>query len=379
MGYTLFGDDTFRCIEITGPLANIKISNLTISNGYDSIGDYGGGSILISNHSKVRLDDTIISHSLAFRGGALSILENSTLFMSNIIMYNNTANQFGGGAMYASNSYVNIYKSLTYNNFAGVHSKMLGGGYIFINSTINMTSCNTKSNNATFHGGGAYIESCIMNIKNSNFSKGSAQDGGGIYIIGYKSRINIIKSFFMNNLATFNYGGGIYCGDGATCNILSSIIRNNEAIYEAGGLFFTDINTQGKMIESKIYDNYAQVNSGGIGVYNYATLNISYSLITNNTCGYEGGGILGRKYPTLYLSDSEVSFNQAESGGGLSLLNGALSYLTSNKITSNMVGESYGGGLFIGVELMRLSSLVEILISFHQTLPLDLLVEAYLY
>ncbi len=81
------------------------------------------------------------------------------------------------------------------------------------------------------------------------------------------------------------------------------------------------------------------------------TLNMSGGLITNNTGGYEGGGVhvnatAGDTEAVFNFSGGTISYNSANWGGGISLLGNVTLNMTGGEVTHN-TATTEGGGIMV--------------------------------
>lgn len=174
--------------------------------GWSGIRFYGPGS---SDTSKLiyctikYAKGAYLNHESNKNGGGLFFDDWAKALVTNCLIYNNSAVEYGGGIfcqggrLYTSSSDVQFINNIISNNSA----KRGGGMFINdgninprINYFVNNIICN---NSASVYGGGLYCDN-IMSVNNT----------------------------ITNNTA--NYGGGIYCTDG-TLKIYNSILWGNRA------------------------------------------------------------------------------------------------------------------------------------------------------
>lgn len=136
-----------------------------------------------------------------------------------------------------------------------------------------------------------------ITLKNINFIGGSFTHGGAIYTNKY---LTIINCTFKDNQATGAssnaYGGGaIYASGAGNISVLNSTFINNHAAKNGGAI---DINATSD-VDSKIdhcvfISNTADNLAGLLFTTNKGTVNITNSIIINNTCnsGYTANDII---------------------------------------------------------------------------------------
>jgi predicted outer membrane repeat protein len=299
---------------------NVTINGFTLKNGRgftsgDPIRSTGGGIYSTGTNLEIIscsiIENVIVSTDEVLGGGGIYVDENSSLYLSNTtVMQNSISEHWDGGTI--------------------VQGAMKGGGGILaLCDSVVISGC-TISDNYTYsdfnpvYGGGIHIDGsfctiseCIIEnnrVDGSNIGSDMADPkwGGGIYLNGTNNNVN--HNSIINNVSTFNggnysqpvAGGGAYfCGD-------SLIITNNDILYNGclvpvynqysdstgflldigqftGGGIHIDGNDN-KVSENIIsgnkcswYDLMAATCSGG-GMFFNGTGEISKNLITANAC-----------------------------------------------------------------------------------------------
>ena len=141
-------------------------------------------------------------------------------------------------------------------------------------------------------------------------------------------------------------GGAIYVapnGSSTQLTISNSVLRNNQALL--GGAIRTfgqsTVNISGTMITNNTITGSNGNGSGG-GIYmSGGLLNLTDSTVADNAAENEGGGIFNLSRATV--SNSVIRNNTARSGGGI-FTHGNLSL--SNSTLANNVALNYGGGIY---------------------------------
>jgi hypothetical protein len=168
---------------------NATLSGMTLANG-QSASSAGG----IYNLGHLTLTDDVLSNNTgALAGGIFS--ESGQLSMSDCRLTLNSANSASGGGIYVLSSAVTIK-----------------------NSTFD-------SNNATFFGGAIFNNSGAVSLINSTFTSNSAQEGGGIDNYGGMTMINCTVA----DNSSQNDGGGINNDVSGTMTLANTIIADNSA------------------------------------------------------------------------------------------------------------------------------------------------------
>ncbi len=116
-------------------------------------------------------------------------------------------------------------RDLTVTNAAGEAH----GGIYGVNSTVSMEGCLIRENSAVF-GGGAYLDQCVVLLRNCRIEDNTAEDGGGgLYL--WQCRARIDRCTITGNSA--EEGGGLFIWYSAP-RIVRTVIANNTAMVGAG-------------------------------------------------------------------------------------------------------------------------------------------------
>ena len=350
--------DTFRIATIIGVVdKTVTLTNLTLQNGYarDTTGSsmynggaVGGGALFIYNYDggQTVLDNCIFQNNKSFaRGGAVKVWGGATI--NNCQFLNNTAedaSEGDGGALYAHAATISgctfsgnvaadrggaanvdtlcvLTNSIFTGNSAGDH----GGGIYSLDTTVMIagcifdgntsagraggmylnygtaTNCEIKNNISGDHGGGVWLNTAILtNSLITGKKTDPDEDGGGVGMT--------YTSILANCTITGNYasdqGGGVFARAGL---IQNCIITGNTAKDDGGGLYMDDYEldparTGGStyLVGCVVANNEAvEDNSGGIYLEAGAIVN---SIITQNHCADDAGGIEGRNGPWIIVN-----------------------------------------------------------------------------
>ncbi|MEY2490322.1 MAG: hypothetical protein QOC70_2264 [Verrucomicrobiota bacterium] len=114
-------------------------------------------------------------------------------------------------------------------------------------------------------------------------------------------------------------GGGVSHSGSGTLNITTSIVGNNTSEMRGGGI---SNNGAGAINLSNSRISHNRSPAGGCGIFNSSTgiVNVTNSTLNNNgafTLGSRGGGILNSSAGTVNLTNSTVSNNDAAEGAGI--------------------------------------------------------------
>ncbi|MBC8395356.1 MAG: right-handed parallel beta-helix repeat-containing protein, partial [Candidatus Marinimicrobia bacterium] len=194
------------------------LSNFTISNGYGDTDE--GGGIHVENSSPF-LSNLIITSNNGYNGGGIWFrYSNSNI--ENINIFDNTGRQFGGG-IWIQESEIELLNLEISNNIS-----LEGGGIEISESTVYINDSEINNNISNEEGGGIYIwNNSSLSLNDCLFLYNSATlDGGGIY--SKYSNITINNSTIANNTSDSS-GGGIYI-EGSDYEITNSILWNNSPL-----------------------------------------------------------------------------------------------------------------------------------------------------
>ena len=272
------------------------------------------GALAVSTFSTVICyGKSLYIENSAYEGGAVSVVSDSQMFLSNSEFEKNYANNGGGALSITTNGYVNIKNSRIVNNSAG----SVGGAIHLATGILEFAGINYIEHNMGPRGGGieTFIRSLIIFTGNNHFINNTSSDYGGALSAGGFTTISIQGNLsFINNTgheggavfvvsSTIEFdhcvqchvifdgnvaerqGGAIY-SVGSTWSIRGSLTFHNNSATLGGGMSFAE---NSKLILNKhtnivFSQNHADTNGGAIYVPN-AGMSI-------NQCRTYGGKIL---------------------------------------------------------------------------------------
>jgi len=158
-----------------------------------------------------------------------------------------------------------------------------GGGAIFASSSsVAISNCVIKSNNAANYGAGAYLDFGGPTITNVVFETNTALNGGGLF--AYNSAYRAANCIFYNNMAAAK-GGGLY-ELFANEKVTNSTFYNNSAVTDGGGIYHD--NSGGTFTNCIVYANTGG-GTQGIKGNTYGPF-VNYSIVQG---GFSGNGNTG--------------------------------------------------------------------------------------
>ena len=186
---TISGNSASTILSVASGV-NAKISGLTLANGKS---ESSAGGIFNLGHLTLT-DDVLSNNTGALAGGIFS--ESGSLSMSGCTSTLNSASSASGGGIYVLSSAVTI-KDSTFDN-----------------------------NNATFFGGAIFNNAGAVSLINSTITANSSEEGGGIDNYGGLSLTNCTVA----DNSSQDDGGGINNDVSGTMTLANTIVADNSAL-----------------------------------------------------------------------------------------------------------------------------------------------------
>jgi CSLREA domain-containing protein len=312
----------------------LTLGQLVISDDVTITGD-GQATTIIDGNATDRVFDVRVS-------GPSVVVE-----ISDVTIQNGYANYRGGGGI---RNYEVL--TLTDSTVSGNTASGYGGGirndfYLYlINSTVNGNHSDSNGGGVFNDGGPFEGAERYAAITNSTVSGNSAAGryGGGIHNFG---NLTLTNSTVNGNVVGGSYpdnggrGGGIFHGASGIATLTNSTVSGNSTtIYGRGG----GIDSLGDLIltDSTVSGNYAE-RGGGISNYR-GDLSLTNSTVSNNSARVAAGGVIsGDNYheATMTLTNSTVSGNDAQYIGGI--FNVGYLAVTDSTVSENTAQIGSGG------------------------------------
>lgn len=317
-------DNTSGIAGGIGNLGELTVINSMISG--NSTATEGGG--IASPGTLTVIDSTFSNNIAGGLGGGIAAPPGSTVAVSGSTFTNNLAT--GGGGIAAAGSF-----SLTNSVITGNSSRTNGGGVGHLGTGGAVTDSTISGNSAVADGGGI-TNGGPLTVTNSTISGNSAgADGGGIFNPAPVT-LTLTNSSVIGNSAA-GFAGGVF--NGGTLTVTGSIVNSNSS-NAVGGIFNPGIAT---VIDSSVSGNTSRTDAGGIGNPTTGRLMVVDSTISDNEAALLAGGI-ANPGGTVTVSDSTISGNSAEFGGGFG---GGGAIMLNNSTFSGNSSRTDGGGLAI--------------------------------
>ncbi len=353
-----------------------------------------GGAIGCGKGGTVKLTNTTIkkcktSGSGSDSGGGAIFAQGATVEMTGCTLTGNEAKS--GGAIYAvkkdstastvtiSGGTIGGTEEADANKATGNGTGSDGGGGIYVGETCTLTlkdSAQVIGNTATFNGAGIYtkgnltMENCTI-TDNKTTSASTNTGGGGVYVESGTVEIKDATKIYHNY--TDGSGGGIWINNGTLILKDNAEVIGNTAQKNGGGICIgTDANTNDNtgtvtMSGGEVSNNTASEKSGGGVVVLHGTFTMSNGKVSGNTAKETGGGIYGMNFNSakgeITVSGGEISGNTANIAGTLAGGGIRSSYkltVSGGTIKTNKTTKpsGWGGGISVSGEFTFLGGTV---------------------
>eukprot|EP00210_Caulerpa_lentillifera_P007433 g7104.t1 len=310
-----------------------------------------GGAIFAQN-SKVKVKNAYFERNGASRGGAILFRGSSTGRLQSTTFTGNLASE--GGAFYlemedCENLKHQYIMSITGCSFINNRAYYYGGAVFTSCASLNITNGKFTDNVAALEGGGIYVNASVnLNLKNVQFSKNNAREGGAVTVNAKRTHGNMAveRGKFNGNEAVHGSGGAIlYQGNHSSLTMSSNEFRNNRAAKNGGALCsFSTIKLD--ITADQFRNNTARDGSGGaIHAINNTALVLSFCTIETGWANDSGGGAFIQRTESVIVRSCYISQNRAEEGDGGGFAFWAVGNITveSTRVIGNVAGSSGGG------------------------------------
>ena len=328
-----FGGSIFTYLQSSITLANSTFINNTADT--NSVVDiYGSGSALYDYRGNVEIRACIFSSNVANRaGGALYFYENTARVLSSNFS-NNRANHLGGAQ-------AGISSTIFYDSIVFINNSALNWGGVLDNkhgSNITVRSCKFERNFVVNRAGGAVNTALdIVTVINSTFSHNTANQNSGGALSGRDTNFTIISCQFIGNSAA-DEGGALYTiGSRTKLNIIDN--ENTNTVYgqqnkNDGTIFINNSAKEGGAVWSSARN---LIISGLIMVSNNSATDIGVFYIALTTGRISGSFVFSNNLESVVILSSDLIFD-ANGEFINNIHNGAIAVLQS---TIRFNGSSY--------------------------------------
>ncbi|WP_458453753.1 hypothetical protein, partial [Methanobrevibacter sp.] len=293
-------------------------------------------------------------------GGAVYIdfkgmkANNALLSFNNVTFVNNTAS-YSGGAVYTNNEiYIDV--NLTNCTFENNTALNYGGGAIYANDCLYLNNCSFVNNAAekdTAIGGAVYCYG--IHINNATFTNNTVGSEGGAVYVDFKGWDKFYDDDNGYNYCLINFGNATFVNNTAYSSGGAVYIKFNSFEYPEK-LFITFDNVT--FANNTAGDGYDHDEYGGAVYVNFDGMNADYGLLSfdnvtfvNNSAIGEGGAVcIHNKDSNIDVNLTNCTFenNTAHDGGaiysdvGLDLINCSF---VNNTVLNGNGGAIYCNGV----------------------------------
>lgn len=320
-GLTISGNNSSRAFFVSAQRLNVAVKNLKFVDGkaYNSasISESEGGAIKVMDHSTLTVVNSTFVNNKAGRGGAIRVGYGGSLTVRNSTFTGNDGtlsnNGFSAGAIatYGAGGSTGTGK-LIIENSTFTNNKGVNGGAVYnLLGPVTIKNSVFKGNQSLKEGGALFTDGVSgsekdtlggkLIIQGSRFEGNQSVAGGGaLYLWTYKpDEVLIQDSTIMGNSVTrggpYNVGrgGGIEFA-GGKLTLLNTTVANNTSPVQGGGLWVNSNVLSVNITNSTISGNKAMADAGG-GMFILAAdgrpINITNSTLANNYAGRDAGAI----------------------------------------------------------------------------------------
>ena len=282
----------------------VEIFGCTFTSNYALLG--GVLTVIKSNttvyDSNFNLNDAY-SAGVIFANSETDINITKSQFSSNTVRHTHSA---GGVLLVSELTHMTITESTFYNNSAQVE-----GGVIYMTSVCNLIILRCQfSNNEAYKGGvvTAKFQSSVT-ILDSDFNNNTAYEGGGVVSIHDEATLHVTNSSFRDCTANV---GGVLMQERNTSAIVSNCTFHCNFATVAGGVFFSQNTSQITLIGCDFIDNRAVL--GGVGmVQSQCDVSIKDCSAFNNVASHLGGAVFAIDECFVYIERCQFNDCKASS------------------------------------------------------------------
>lgn len=189
------------------------------------------------------------------------------------------------------------------------------GGAVYVHSSNPLLDNLILEDNSSNSGGAIYCNLSGMTVSNSEFIGNTANSNGGAIDCQNSPVMHLENVIFMENESP--YGGALYFED--SYPVLDQLTITNNSAHYGGGIYTSDYTTM-YIENSEISFNTSQSHGGGIYAYYYNNMDLEGTSIIHNSALGDGGGIYSdyNSFVTFdYENRSNIFLNNADNGDDL--------------------------------------------------------------
>ncbi|MDR1963836.1 MAG: autotransporter-associated beta strand repeat-containing protein [Planctomycetaceae bacterium] len=318
-------------------VADAKVDEDEITDGNKA--ERNGGAIYINGEqnqkatSQLDVDGAVFEYNIAGENGGAVYLRYADAEIANAAFTGNIATRFGGGIYYENEN----GKELKIKNVQFSENQATSGGAVYLvnPTTLNISDTNFSNNQVSGNGDGGAIYfnsgNSTLDITGTTFQNNTATGSGGAVRLQNNSAIKADKVNFSDNKAAS--GGAVKIGNIADIQIAGSTFYHNVATNGNGGAIeiddkrTTNLNPDEmnrlNITSTNFSHNISETGSGGAVYVSNAVLNTDSVTFSNNSAAQNGGA--------LYAENSDLNLkNTAFTGNETDQKGSAIYFLTTN-------------------------------------------------
>ena len=287
------------------------------------------GGLLWASQSTITIKDTNATRHAA-EDGAFAYVSDCAFNMDRSEVLEGQSSRAGGALVFTDGSRGTIGNTTLSNNAA-----LLGGAIRVVSSLTAAVGPGRLDTYSIAAGPSLLLESSTIE------SNVATSEGGAILLEGSATRVSSIElrasSFDLNRCDSCN-GGTVYANGGDVLARDTAFLHSTAV--EGGAVYAraSTVQLQGAQVRSST----ASLPGGGLSLFQ-STLNISASSVLEGNRATDRGGALDLTETATGIDDSDLSSNEASTGGAVAALTSAIEVRNSGITQNTALGD---GGAF---------------------------------
>lgn len=320
-----------------GAVSLINCTSISIVRsyfGHNSAFTLSGGALLVTGADTLRISNTSFVSNFASDGGAASIQVCRDVALIDLNFENNTATGnlkssvsfgFGGALEFVGGA---VFISATFLNNRG----LLGGAMSVLSGEVSISDSEFFRNHANLGGAINCQRNCSLSVQSSSFRYNSADSSGGSFQVESGSSTRLVSSTVVLS-STLN---GFSTGGVANCLYSSFSISKSEFLNSTSqtGSHIYGFGCSIEIISSNFSFGNALV-SHGIFANDESKLSIENSIVSHNKAKLVGGGVSCLAASRCIVNNTHFVSNNASAAGALYIASCAASVIDGS-FTNNV-------------------------------------------